>query len=283
MRAFVVDAFADEIFRGNQAGVVIPDTALSADLMQKIAAEFKHSETVFITEKPGGFELRYFTPVSEVELCGHATVSAFRVLRELGLVNDRSTAFTPAGELEIIIGSKSILMEMAAPHIISYPDKDLTDRLYKAYGLQPKDIAPGLTPCLASCGLKDILMPVSTYEALMRASQNETEVSAICRELDCVGVHMFTLDCEGFTAACSNFAPLYGIPEECATGTSNGALTYYLYEKGIIEPQAVNRFLQGEHMARPCIIESRIEKTGKDVKVYTGGNTVISMECDIRL
>ena len=58
------------------------------------------------------------------------------------------------------------------------------------------------------------------------------------------------------TAWCSNYAPLYDIPEECATGTSNGALTYYLYLRGAVKPEQENVFLQGEHMGRPSEIRS---------------------------
>lgn len=57
---------------------------------------------------------------------------------------------------------------------------------------------------------------------------------------------------------CSNFAPLYDIPEECATGTSNGALTYYLYRRGLVRPGEETLFMQGEHMHRPSRIRSRL-------------------------
>ena len=85
MEAYVMDAFSARIFGGNQAGVVLPDRPLSDAVMRQIAAEFKHSETAFVTREPdGSVSLRYFTPAGEVELCGHATVASFALLRQLG-------------------------------------------------------------------------------------------------------------------------------------------------------------------------------------------------------
>ena len=69
MRAYVMDAFSERIFGGNQAGVVLPDRPLDDGTMRKIAAEFKHSETAFVTvNEDGSVTLRYFTPAGEVDL-----------------------------------------------------------------------------------------------------------------------------------------------------------------------------------------------------------------------
>ena len=87
MEAYVMDAFSAAVFGGNQAGVVLPDRELSDALMQQIAAEFKHSETAFVrVEEDGSVTLRYFTPAGEVDLCGHATIASFALLRETGRI-----------------------------------------------------------------------------------------------------------------------------------------------------------------------------------------------------
>ena len=82
---------------------------------------------------------------------------------------------------------------------------------------------------------------------------------------------------------CSNFAPLYDIPEECATGTSNGALTYYLYERGLVRPEEENLFLQGEHMSRPSRIYSRLTHKDGTVMVRVGGQAVMSLAGEMDL
>lgn len=76
-----VDSFTDELFRGNPAGVCILPSFLADTTMQKIAAENRHSETAFVVPRPdGGFDLRWFTPTIEDDLCGHATLASAFVL-----------------------------------------------------------------------------------------------------------------------------------------------------------------------------------------------------------
>ena len=117
----------------------------------------------------------------------------------------------------------------------------------------------------------------------MRAVQTEAAVTALSRRHDVTGVHVFCPGGDACTAFCSNYAPLYDIPEECATGTSNGALTYYLYLHGMVRPLQENTFLQGEHMGRPSLIRSRLYDSGGTVTVRIGGSAVMSMSCDIML
>jgi PhzF family phenazine biosynthesis protein len=80
----VVDAFTSEPFRGNPAGVVLLEKPRPDDWMQSFAAEMKHAETAFLVPEEGGFHLRWFTPVSEVDLCGHATLASAHALWETG-------------------------------------------------------------------------------------------------------------------------------------------------------------------------------------------------------
>ncbi|WP_433478468.1 PhzF family phenazine biosynthesis protein [Spirillospora sp. CA-142024] len=90
MRMLVVDAFADRPFAGNPAGVCLLRDAADPGWMQRVAAEMKHSETAFVRplgESGGGFELRWFTPVTEVALCGHATLASAQALYEIGMVS----------------------------------------------------------------------------------------------------------------------------------------------------------------------------------------------------
>ena len=82
-------------------------------------------------------------------------------------------------------------------------------------------------------------------------------------------------------AHCRNFAPLYAIPEEAATGTSNGALTYYLYRRGKIAAGAENRFVQGEKMGKPSEILSRLTEGPDGVKVQVGGRAVLALQAQL--
>ena len=97
----VVDAFADAAFAGNPAAVCLLDVVADADWMQHVATEMSLSETAFVVAKDDAFDLRWFTPAQEVELCGHATLAAAHVLWETGaLAPDREARFdTASGRL----------------------------------------------------------------------------------------------------------------------------------------------------------------------------------------
>ena len=285
MKAFVMDAFSTQLFGGNQAGVALPDHPLTDDTMRQIAAEFKHSETAFVTlNDDKTVTLRYFTPAGEVELCGHATIASFALLRQEGLLDDGChIAHTKAADLNIEVSGGAVWMDMALPRLLRKLTEAEWPELYAAYGLTPDDRPDGLTPWIVSTGLADIMMPVRDHDTLMRALQNEAAVTALSRRYDVTGVHMFCLGGDACTAYCSNYAPLYDIPEECATGTSNGALTYYLYQHGLVAAGEENTFLQGEHMRRPSQIRSRLYDKDGAVTIRIGGAAVMSMSCEIRL
>ena len=284
MKAYVMDAFSAQIFGGNQAGVALVEAYPADALMQQIAAEFKHSETAFVkVEDDGSVTLRYFTPAGEVDLCGHATIASFALLRKLDKIGDGlHTAHTKAGELNIDVSGDTVWMDMAPPVLLRELPEEEWGALYEAYGLTVDDCPAGFAPKIVSTGLADIMMPVRDHETLMRAVQNAPAVTELSKFYDVTGVHMFCLG-EDCTAYCSNYAPLYDIPEECATGTSNGALTYYLYLQGLVKAGEENIFVQGEHMSRPSEIRSRLKVEGDAVTVQVGGRAVMSMECEIKL
>jgi PhzF family phenazine biosynthesis protein len=281
MQLFVVDAFTDQIFGGNQAGVVLlreeqpfPDNFL----MQKIAAELKHSETAFVKKiKEGVYQLRYFTPEGEVELCGHATVSAFTVLREQGSIACGDfIAKTQSGDLRVSVEPDKIWMEMPKGELIRTLTAEEVSRTYAAYGLRESDRVENMPPAIVKVGLADILLPVRSKDALDHAIQNREAVIRLSKECGLVGVHMFFSPESGApTAYCRNFAPLFGIDEESATGTSNASLTYYLNIHGCIQSNEVNMFVQGEAMGKPSTILSKVDERDK---IWIGGNAVISVQ-----
>lgn len=287
MKLYIVDAFTTQRFSGNQAGVALltPDEPeLNDAFCQALAAELKHSETAFVRPTgPDTFRLRYFTPEGEVDLCGHATIAAFTTLREAeGLAPGIYRASTLAGELSIQVSEQAVWMDMAPPVEGRGFSPEEGAELYAAYGLSTADCPEGFAPMVVSTGLQDILLPVSTAEALDRAEQDERAVTELSERYGVVGVHMFW-PClsEEATAHCRNFAPLYAIPEEAATGTSNGALTYYLYRLGKLAAGAENRFVQGEKMGKPSEILSRLTEGPDGVQVRVGGRAVLTLRADL--
>ena len=285
MKIFICDAFSSEIFKGNQAGVVIleeKEDYPTETFMKNIAAELKHSETAFVKKiDDKNFKIRYFTPTEEVELCGHATISVFSVLRELKLIsNDKYIAQTLAGNLEIIVDKDFIYMDMASPKIEYIFNLNEIKEIYSAFNLNTTQAPKNLVPKIVNTGLSDIIIPIENKNILDSFIMNKEKVIELSKKYKVVGAHLFTLDKnKKVTAFCRNIAPLVGIDEECATGTSNGALTHYLEDYGIISTKDINTFIQGESMGRTSTIISKYKEDGMTIQV--GGNAVISFECKI--
>ena len=285
MRIFVCDAFSFEIFKGNQAGVVIleeKENYPTETFMKNIAAELKHSETAFVKKIDNKkFKIRYFTPTEEVELCGHATISIFSVLRELKLISiGKYIAETLAGSLDIVVDKDFIWMDMASPKIEYTFNLDEIKEIYSAFNLNIDQTSKNLIPKIVNTGLSDIIIPIENKETLDSFVMNKEKVIELSKKYKVVGAHLFTLDkCKKVTAFCRNIAPLVGIDEECATGTSNGALTHYLKDYGIISSKDINTFIQGESMGRASTILSRYKEDG--ITIQVGGNAVISFECKL--
>ena len=286
MDIFIVDAFTYQLFGGNQAGVVLlrAEQAFPEDsLMQKVAAELKHSETAFVKRlDTDTFQLRYFTPEGEVPLCGHATISIFTVLREQGKIACGSCmAQTASGNLRISVEPDKIWLEMPQGEIIKTLTQEESAQVYAAYRLEQAEQPQGMQPSIVRAGLADILLPVGSKDALDHATQNRDEVIRLSREHGLVGVHLFFCPENGEpTAYCRNFAPLFGIDEEPATGTSNAALTYYLSKQNRIQPNRINSFVQGEAMGRRSSILSKIDPDGR---IWIGGGAVISIHGTLKL
>lgn len=273
MKFYIVDAFAEELFGGNPAGVVIlkDGTEFPKDeIMRKTAAELRYSETAFIKQVgENRFKIRYFTPIEEVDLCGHATIGSFGALLHDGKISKGQLCelITNAGNLEVEIKENTVFMEMGKAVELSRVQD--VEELAGALSINIKDI--GFEPKLVSTGLPDIMVHMKTKEALMKMKPDFAALSKLSEKLQVVGVHAFALSEEpGIRGVCRNFAPLYGIDEEAATGTSNGALTYYLYNQGVIKKGDASTFLQGESMGRPSKILTILD--GRDpTKIKVGG------------
>ena len=191
VNVYVASAFSKDDMGGNRAGVVLGETKLNKAEKTAIAYQLGYSETAFVLKSgKADFKLEYFTPTGEVPLCGHATVGTFAVLRHLHRLDKPChTIETKSGILRVTdSGDGLILMEQNAPRFYETLNKDDLQRCF------PTDILAHDMPIqIVSTGLKDILVPVSSPEALERMIPDFAAVSRLSREKDCVGVHAFSL------------------------------------------------------------------------------------------
>jgi PhzF family phenazine biosynthesis protein len=140
MKYYVVDTFANEVFEGNPAGICVLDEWLSNDVMQKIATENNLSETAFVVKKENRseYELRWFTPKAEIDLCGHATLgTAYVVSNYIDVGIDKMIFYTASGILEV--KHKGDLYEMNFP--TREPEKiQLSEIISDIIGVKPIEV-----------------------------------------------------------------------------------------------------------------------------------------------
>ena len=277
LKYYIVDAFTEQPFGGNTAGVVLLDRLEFPDegLMLRIAAELRYSETAFVRrEDEGVWHLRYFTPRAEVELCGHATVGAVAVLHAEGLAEGACRVRTKAGELQVI-AAPQVMMQMA-PAVTVGTIEDPT-ALYEAIGV--RNYTPGIPVQVVSTGLPDIMLPLPDVDTLQSLHPDMAAIATLTCRHNAVSFHPFAIGDGTHTAHVRDFAPAYGVPEESATGTANAALTHYLATNGIIGPGS-HSFLQGEAMGHPSVVATWLQADGS---IMVGGSAAIVAEGHFRI
>jgi PhzF family phenazine biosynthesis protein len=217
MRIHVVDAFTDRPFRGNPAGVCVPDAEHADDVawMQSVAAELNHSETAFVVPSRNGeadFALRWFTPVTEVDLCGHATLATAHVLFSRGVVTSSRIRFaTRSGILTATLGSEGVVLDFPA-----LPPRDVP--VPAELGL-----ALGVEPVAVAAGGDDLLVEVASPAAVRAVDPD----SAALATLPYRAVIVTAAGGERADFVSRVFAPSVGIAEDPVTGSAHCVLGPY--------------------------------------------------------
>lgn len=207
---YQVDAFASEVFRGNPAAVCPLDFWPDDKLLQNIAMENNLSETAFYVEKDGYWELRWFTPVSEVELCGHATLAASHVLFTHFKRPEESLRFITRERGEIHVTRDNDFLTLDFPTDEIHPSLP-PEGMVEALGKKPKEIWKGIT---------DYLLYFTAQEDIENLSPDFTRLSKV----DARGV---IVTAPGYEADFVSrfFAPIIGIDEDPVTGSAHTSLT----------------------------------------------------------
>lgn len=210
IKQYQVDAFAIHAFEGNPAAVCPLENWLDDGLLQAIAEENNLSETAFFVPTESGFQLRWFTPVREVDLCGHATLATAHVLfKHLGYPGQAISFETRSGELSV--ERKGDLLEMNFPACPPVPC-GAPEILARALGQPPVEV-------LAA----DDFLAVFDSEATVRAI---TPDFALLGKLDLRGV-IITAPGTEVDFVSRFFAPKFGIPEDPVTGSAHCVLAPY--------------------------------------------------------
>lgn len=263
MKIYHVDAFTNELFKGNSAGVVIlENNDISDALKQDIARELKHSETAFVFIKGGTVSLRWFTPEREVDLCGHATIASAHILWESGVIDaqEKIDFQTKSGTLRAIKNSGKV--ELDFPQLF-VEECEPNTVLNKAFGISPVYTGKNTKRYFLQIESPDDLRKIQPdFELLKKAD---------------LGAFMITCksDRKGCDFLSRFFAPIVGIPEDPVTGSAHCYLAPHWGK--ILDKKSMIGF---QESSRTGIVECELKENNR-LKIAGEAKTVFEAEMNI--
>lgn len=255
---YQIDAFADKLFTGNPAAVIPLNTWIRDGLMQQLAMENNLAETVFFVKKGDDFEIRWFTPEKEINLCGHATLaSAFVLYTQLGYNKPSITFHSQSGPLVVTREGDRILMDF--PSWKPERTEDYPSELQEALGV--KEI-------LGVYKSRDLLVELNKEEDVTKAEPDFTLLKKLGHKV------IITAPGKEVDFVSRFFAPTYGVDEDPVTGSAHSQLIPFWSEK----------------LHKQAMIAKQLSKRGgqlwveqKGERVQMGGQCVFYMKGEIFL
>ena len=226
LRIWQVDAFASKPLEGNPAAIVPLDSFLEADLMLRIAAENNVAETAFFVKTgAGAYDLRWFAPNREVDLCGHATLaSAWTLFNILDTSLNEVRFMTRSGELVVNRGEGGNVMSLPSAQSESFtPHTGFADALGKSMGgTAPKEL---FISARGGAGAKALIAVWETQDQV-KALEPMADLQDVAMQVG-AGSVLATAAGGGqpYDMVSRFFAPYYGVPEDPVTGSAHCALT----------------------------------------------------------
>ncbi len=273
-KIYQVDSFTRDRFHGNPAGVVPDAKGLTDEQMLRIARELNNSETAFMfeTDSPDyDIEVRFFTPTTEVPICGHATIAAHYVRAK-----ERNSDY-------------SITMTQGTPAVSAPFGDTVRERIADALGIAHEEICREYPVAVASTGHSKVMVPLYSNELLHGLRPDLQKLTKISKQIECNGYYVFTLNPQNKILVHGRmFAPAIGIAEDPVTGNANGPLGAYLVHFNILQEEDAPCFdfdiLQGEAIKRDGTMHVHVEKEhGAPKLVQITGNAVIAFSTEITI
>lgn len=260
MKQYIVDAFTDKLFKGNQAAVCVMEKWIPDELMQNIAKENNFSETAFTVKNSDGcYDLRWFTPGGEIDFCGHATLGTSFVLFSFYEKASSTIIFhtQQKGDFKVTKNETGITMSFPAFSLKPIP---VTDLMTKAFGTRPKEAFLD----------RDLLCVFDSAETIKNMNPNEKDLN----ELDglCLGVTAKGTD--GFDSVSRVFAPKLNIYEDPVTGSTHCMIAPYW--SNVLGKNTIKAFQASK---REGVLLCEVNGN----KVSITGNAVLFSSCELNI
>jgi trans-2,3-dihydro-3-hydroxyanthranilate isomerase len=281
---YLVNVFAEEKYAGNQLAVVRYASSLSSERMLEIANEMHFSETTFILSderRNGGYDVRIFTPSTEVPFAGHPTLGTAHVIKHFITNDDVDNVVLnlKVGQIEVCFekakeNQEIVWMKQMPP---TFGKTFSAARLAAVLNLDETDFDSKYPIQEVSTGLPFIIVPLKTLDAVKHARINLDKLVELAKEVQ-AGILVF---CPETYKKSNNlnvrvFADLFGVPEDPATGSANGCLAGYLSHHRYFGSDKVNvRVEQGYEVRRPSLLLLKAENNEAKIDVYVGGKVFL--------
>lgn len=251
MKQYIVDAFTYAPFSGNPAAVCVMDEWPSEESMMKLAMENNLSETAYIVKEDKGYHLRWFTPGTEVELCGHATLASAFVILNYYEPDSEVVQFNTLSGL-LTVTRKGNLYEMDFP---TYDLKEIpvTNDMERAFGVRPVKAVLGLDLVCVFETEEQVREMDPDQAMLMKMEGRLQNATAAGRESDCVS---------------RSFGPKLAVPEDPVCGSAHCQIAdYWSKELGKKKIHAYQASKRGGHLYCEMLDNGRISISGEAVLV----------------
>ena len=260
LRIFQVDAFTEKPFAGNPAGVCILPDPREDSWMQNVAREMNLSETAFLQRRGDGFDLRWFTPAVEVDLCGHATLASAHTLWEQGVIKPQDTAQFHTRSGLLTAQRQEDWIELDFP---SLPDRrsKVPPGLAKALGTKPRYVGRSRF---------DYIVEVGSEKTVRKLKPDFTRLSALAIRGLIVTARATT---QPYDFVSRFFAPRAGVNEDPVTGSAHCVLGPFWRDR-----LGKNDLLAYQASARGGVVRVRVG----DKRVYIGGKAVTVLDAELR-
>ncbi len=281
---YIVDVFAEEKYAGNQLAVFLNGSVYSEKEMQQIAKEINFSETTFIMSDSlvgDSAPVRIFTPAEELPFAGHPTLGTAFIIQQEIICQP-----IPSLTLDLKIGKIPVTFKYVdnKPDILTMQQLEPTfgkvfkkDELCYVLNIDLSDIDDSFPIEEASTGMPDIIVPLKTLDAVKRCQIDTKKYYDLIKSLDSKAILVFAPETyhKENDLNVRMFANYFGVPEDPATGSANGALAGYLVKNRYFDTDKIDiRVEQGYEIGRPSLLYLSASESDGKIDIRVGGKVI---------